>query len=426
MDKLSYLAGRQWISHQKNFSITKGLTTIKAISNQRCNRCGTTVTERLPNGKAYCRACIGLGRVTEDDFLVRNESEVFLKKKRDILKWQGQLTPVQKQVSTKLVENFKKRQATLVHAVTGAGKTEMLFAVITECLSLGQRCCIAAPRIDVINELYPRIKVAFQGLKIGKYHGREFKEPELEQLTLCTTHQLLKFYHAFDLLIIDEADSFPYIDNSQLHFGAKNAIKTNGMRIYLTATPTGDILQEVEAGKIRVLKLNRRFHGGLLPIPREKLFLRPFLNKGHLHSKLIKEIIEVIKTGHPLLLFVPRIEQIFLYLSALKKVSELHSINIAGVHAADKKRLRKVQEFREGKIQLLVTTTILERGVTFKHVWVIVVQADDPIFTTSSLVQIAGRVGRAQDDVGGLVLFCYQKYTRSIKNAVKQIKELNK
>lgn len=81
MDKLSYLAGRQWISHQKNFSITKGLTTIKAISNQRCNRCGTTVTERLPNGKAYCRACIGLGRVTEDDFLVRNESEVFFKKK---------------------------------------------------------------------------------------------------------------------------------------------------------------------------------------------------------------------------------------------------------------------------------------------------------------------------------------------------------
>jgi competence protein ComFA len=426
MEKLAYLAGRQWISQQKNFSITKGLTTIKAISNQRCNRCGTTVKGRLPNGKTYCRACIGLGRVTEGDFLVRNESEVFFQKKKDILKWRGQLTPAQKQVSIKLVENFKKRRATLVHAVTGAGKTEMLFAVIAECLSLGQRCCIASPRIDVINELYPRIQEAFQGLKIGKYHGREFKEPELEQLTLCTTHQLLKFYHAFDLLIIDEADSFPYIDNSQLHFGAKNAIKTNGIRIYLTATPTRDILQEVEAGKIRLLKLNRRFHGGLLPIPREKLFLRPFLNKGHLHPKLIKEIIGVIKSQHPLLLFVPRIEQISLYLSALKKVPELHQINIEGVYAADKKRLSKVQQFRDGKIQLLVTTTILERGVTFKHVWVIIVQADDAIFTTSSLVQIAGRVGRAQDDVGGLVLFCYQKYTRSIQRAVKQIKELNK
>ena len=87
----------------------------------------------------------------------------------------------------------------------------MLFALIAECMRNGKRACIATPRIDVVNELYPRFKEAFQEIKIGKYHGQEYHEPELEQLTICTTHQLMKFYHAFDLLVIDEVDSFPYV-----------------------------------------------------------------------------------------------------------------------------------------------------------------------------------------------------------------------
>lgn len=99
---------------------------------------------------------------------------------------------------------------------------------------------------------------------------------------------------------------------------------------------------------------------------------------------------------------------------------------MAGVWAQDKNRLRKVQMFRDGELQLLVTTTILERGVTFKHVWVIIVQADDQIYTAASLVQIAGRVGRAKDDTTGLVLFCYRKYTKNIREAKKQIEVMNK
>ena len=141
---------------------------------------------------------------------------------------------------------------------------------------------------------------------------------------------------------------------------------------------------------------------------------------------MLKEIDAVIKSGHQLLLFVPRIEQISIYVSALKNDAQFSSVIVEGVHAMDKNRLVKVENFRQGKSQVLVTTTILERGVTFKHVWVIVVQADDEIYTSASLVQIAGRVGRAKDDPDGLVLFCYRKYTHNIRNALKQIREMNK
>lgn len=427
MQDLKPLIGRQWLASQEDSSIFEGCNKIPAIKDKLCQRCGARVYAKLPSGKFYCRECIGVGRIVEDDELVRYEIEQkFSKLKNGGLTWQGKLTNLQQKISDKLVENFDKKKNSLVHAVTGAGKTEMLFSLIAECMKNGQRACIATPRIDVVNELYPRFCAAFAEVKIGKYHGREFNEADFDQLTICTTHQLLKFYHAFDLMVIDEVDSFPYAGNQQLHFAAKNAVKTSGVRMYLTATPTADLLEEAKKGKLEILKLNRRFHGGLLPVPQEKLFLRPFLQKNKIHPKLLKEIINAINKGHPLLLFVPRIDQIPLYLEALKKEPTLKNIKMAGVHAADPDRLDKVQNFREQKLQLLVTTTILERGVTFKHVWVIIVAADDQIYTSSSLVQIAGRVGRAADDQDGLVLFCYRKYTQNIKSALQQIKEMNK
>ena len=427
MENISHLAGRQWLSSQLDFSTKKGITKIKAVINDRCSRCNAKVWAKLPNGKRYCRECIGLGRVVEGDYLIRNEEKVnFPRTKNGGLTWSGKLTTQQEKIAQDLVKNYMNKQNTLVHAVTGAGKTEMMFPLIAHCLAEGKRCCIAAPRIDVVNELFPRLQAAFTKIRIGKYHGHEYQEPGLEQLTICTTHQLLKFFRAFDLLIIDEADSFPYVQNPELNFASKNALKNNGQMVYLTATPTKDLLKLVKKGQIQQLKLNRRFHGYSLPVPKEKLFLRPFLEGKRINPKLVQEISKVIKAKHPLLLFLPRIDLIKPYVSALRNEPEFKQVTIEGVHANDVQRIAKVDNFRQGQIQLLVTTTILERGVTFNHVWVIVVQADDKIYNTSSLVQIAGRVGRSRTDPTGLILFCYQKYTSSLRNAMKQIREMNK
>lgn len=427
MENKTLLSGRQWIVSQEDSSINEAFDKIPIIENDRCNRCGSPVKYQLPNQKHYCRGCIELGRASEGDYLVRNTCSVaFAKQKEGGLTWTGKLTALQQKISDQLVINFKQKTNTLVHAVTGAGKTEMLFELIATCIKNGQRACIATPRIDVVNELYPRFCTAFAKIEIGKYHGREYREPGLEQLTICTTHQLMKFYQAFDLLVIDEVDSFPYVGNQQLHFAAKNAVKEAGVRVYLTATPTEDLLSEARKGKLQILRLNRRFHGGLLPVPREKLFIKPFLNKkGQIHPKLLSEIEKAIKTGHPLLVFIPRIEQIPLYLKGLQQ-KFAQQLKIAGVHAQDKRRLEKVEAFRQRKLDLLLTTTILERGVTFKHVWVIVIAADDPIYTAASLVQIAGRVGRAKDDPTGLIMYCYHKYTKNIRTSIRQIKEMNR
>lgn len=419
------LCGRQWLLNQNNDTTKLKVKKVAAIKDDRCIRCGSLVNSQLPNGKKYCRFCIGLGRICEGDEIIRSCEKIIYPSIRDGgLTWHGKLTAAQQEVSDELVNSFFKKQNHLVHAVTGAGKTEMLFKVVASCLSQGRRCCIATPRIDVVDELYPRLQEAFQKVTIGKYHGREYFEPKDEQLVICTTHQLLKFYQAFDLLVIDEVDSFPFRNNPVLNYGAKNAVKEDGSTFYLSATPDKNLVKQAKQGQIGYSLLKRRFHGGLLPVPQEIIFLRPFLKKEKLHPKLLREIRKIIASKKPLLIFIPKVIELPIYQKVLK--TYFLKLKIDSVHAQDLQRQEKVLAFRNNKLDILLTTTILERGVTFKRVQVIVVAADDQIYNVPSLVQIAGRVGRSKDDQKGTVVFCYHRYTSEIKQARQQIQMMNK
>ena len=141
-----------------------------------------------------------LGRVRSDEKLYYFPQEDF--PENQVLKWQGQLTAFQAKVSQGLLEAVAQKQNSLVHAVTGAGKTEMIYQVIAEVIDRGGAVCLASPRIDVCLELYRRLKLDF-ACPISLLHGESepyFRSP----LVIATTHQLLKFYQAFDLLIVDE------------------------------------------------------------------------------------------------------------------------------------------------------------------------------------------------------------------------------
>lgn len=70
-------------------------------------------------------------------------------------------------------------------------------------------------------------------------------------------------------------------------------------------------------------------------------------------------------------------------------------------------------------------TTILERGVTFENISVVVLQASHRIFTKAALVQIAGRVDRKGETSCGEVVFVTSEMTYSIKQAIKEIKQNN-
>ena len=98
---------------------------------------------------------------------------------------------------------------------------------------------------------------------------------------------------------------------------------------------------------------------------------------------------------------------------------------IASVHSEDPERKEKVVQLRNEQRKGLLTTTILERGITIKNVQVAVVGAESPIFTSSALIQISGRVGRNVHYPTGEIVFFHHGITVEMDAARKKIAEMN-
>ena len=74
-----------------------------------------------------------------------------------------------------------------------------------------------------------------------------------------------------------------------------------------------------------------------------------------------------------------------------------------------------IEDFKRGKYKYLITTSILERGITIPRVQVIVYKSDHVIFDKATLIQIAGRVGRKRDSPYGDVVFIAQNQSLEIE-----------
>lgn len=420
--------GRLFTEQELSYDERQQAKTISSMKKEKgqlsCQRCGSQIQEdwHLPVGAFYCRECLIMKRIRSDQKLYYFPQECF--PKQNVLKWSGQLTPFQERVSQGLLQAVDKKEATLVHAVTGAGKTEMIYQVVAKVINQGGAVCLASPRIDVCLELHKRLQNDF-ACEIALLHGESdpyFRTP----LVVATTHQLLKFYQAFDLLIVDEVDVFPYVDNPVLYHAVNNCVKENGLKIFLTATSTDELDRKVKQGELKRLSLPRRFHGNPLIVPKP-IWLSHFnryLEKNGLPPKLKLYIEKQRKTAYPLLIFASEIKKG----EKLKVILEKQFPNekIGFVSSITENRLEQVQAFRDGELTILISTTILERGVTFPRVDVFVMEANHQLFTKSSLVQIGGRVGRSMDRPTGELIFFHDGLNQSIKRAIKEIKQMNR
>ncbi|WP_235804614.1 DEAD/DEAH box helicase [Liquorilactobacillus capillatus] len=190
-----------------------------------CNRCGQKSSKRraaLPNEQYFCPQCKLLGRLSTLDVLYTIPEPNRFVEIYEPLSWQGVLSEPQTRCAQDLKVVVQQRKAHLLWAVTGAGKTEMLFEALAYAIKQKMRICLASPRVDVCNELFPRLKKAFQEVDILLQHGRQEQTYRYTQFVVCTTHQLVHFYEAFDVLIIDEADAFPFVNDKML----KRAVET--------------------------------------------------------------------------------------------------------------------------------------------------------------------------------------------------------
>lgn len=394
----------------------------------RCNRCGTMEMHhfythycaRCQSDCVYCRNCIMMGKASTCSKLVMwNGEPLVFPRINNALHWQGKLSKGQQTASDRVCEAVENDETCLIWAVCGAGKTEVLFAGISQALSQGKRVCIATPRTDVVLELSPRIKSAFPTTVTSALYGGSEEKQKSAQLVVSTTHQLLRYRQAFDMMIIDEVDAFPYSADQSLQFAVEKARKPQSSLIYLTATPSTVLQKAAKSGKLPYVTIPARYHRHPIPVPElqwcgnwKKIFA-----KGQIPKPLYEWYDHKLQTNTPFLIFFPNIELMNQYVKLFP--------NVEAVYAEDPDRKAKVQNLRDGKALGLLTTTILERGVTIPRLEVAVIGAEEDIFTESALVQIAGRVGRSAQHPSGNVTFFHYGKTKAMLRAVKQIRFMN-
>ena len=383
----------------------------KKMSNSKsysCPICGNTDIKYIGhrNGKPYCRKCITFrGMEATGDYPLCDHGD---------FKLQYELTKDQKRISDQLVDNFRYGINSLVHAVCGSGKTEIIFDVIAYALRHRLRVGYTVPRRDVIKEIYERFKYVFKNNKVDVVYGGHTNTLEADLICL-TTHQLFRYEKYFDLLIIDEIDAFPYNDNEVLEAFFKRAIK--GCCIMLSATPSEKTLKEFHKKGSAYLELNTRFHGHPLPVPKV-LVRKKFLK----HIELYRKTRQFLSRSKQVFIFCPTIEICETTYDYLKYVLP----NGDFVHSKREGRSEIIDAFRKKRISYLVTTAVLERGVTIKDVQVIVFNADHPLYDSHVLIQISGRVGRKRDAPEGEVIFICEEKTNHIKTAINEIEAANR
>ena len=358
------------------------------------------------NGKPYCRRCISFkGGEVEHKPSYPKKAPIHL---------EYELSTEQKELSDKLVENYKKGIDSLVYAVCGSGKTEITLNVIKYAINCGEKVAFALPRRDVCVELYNRLKEIFKYNKVISLYGGHTEQKEGD-IVVLTTHQLYRYKKYFSLIILDEIDAFPFKGDPILKSMFYESL--NGHYILMSATPPKDVLEHFNGGDKDILKLQIRFHRHPLPVPK--------IIKGnivYLFIKLLFLLNKYIKENKQVFIFAPTIaecEKLFNYINLFFRSGNY-------VHSKRENRSEIIDAFRLKAYKFLVTTSVLERGVTVRNLQVIIFKSDSFLYDSGTLIQISGRVGRKLDAPEGEVIYLAKNISNEMEDSILKIRQDNK
>lgn len=376
----------------------------------KCPRCLNTDETYFYHGERgwYCRKCIAFGVVMLEE---ENEPVSLETPKEGSEEYvlQYPLTPAQQKISDQCAQLIDTDDI-LLNCICGAGKTELVVASISKMLAKRKKVCFAIPRRQVVLELRERLAEYFPHAKVIAVCGGHTKETDGD-LIICTTHQLYRYYQAFDLLILDEPDAFPFAGSDVLHGIAETACR--GHRIFLTATADDILKERVKKGEMKELDLYRRPHGHDLPVPEVHLGFGIIL--------FVRMLVWLKKHDeHPRMVFVPSIRMADIMHRILKFFMDCDVLT-----SRSENRDEVIAEFRKKKAGVIVSTTVLERGVTIPGADICVFHAESDVFSEASLIQMAGRAGRSFAYPDGDVLFLCTEKRKHVYDCVKTIREAN-
>ena len=164
---------------------------------------------------------------------------------------------------------------------------------------------------------------------------------------------------------------------------------------------------------VKVLSLHRRFHGKDIPVPKVKRCIFKYLWLLYFIGKLLKKRRVVL-----------------IYVSSKSVGYKLYKYlrwygGVTFIHSGKVDRDKCFDNIRNYKYRIVITTTILERGITLENVASIVYDSESDIFDISTLLQIVGRVGRKIGYEDGEIYFLTTRYDVKYKIVINRVKWLN-
>ncbi|MBQ5441875.1 MAG: ATP-dependent DNA helicase RecG [Firmicutes bacterium] len=318
-----------------------------------------------------------------------------------------ELTEGQKRAFSEIERDMKdpRPMNRLVQGDVGSGKTVVAEMAMYETVKCGYQAVMMAPTELLAKQHINTLKKDFEPLGIrcellsGSMKAKERREL-LEDLKsgaiqiLVGTHAIIQpdvEFHGLGLVVTDEQHRFGVNQRNLLTGKGKNPNV-----LVMTATPIPRTLAVILFGDLDISVIDT------LPAGRKPI--RTFLRYDESRGKIYDFVHDKVKAGKQAYVVAPLIEES----DAIKvrSADEIHKelsarypdLRVGLVHGAMKQNEKDaiMLDFKEGNIDILVSTVVIEVGIDVPNATVMVIENCER-FGLAQLHQLRGRVGRGSD-----------------------------
>lgn len=368
-------------------------------------------------------------------FLIENKGKYSLEQKKEKVKKYIELLPfeltkAQKKVITEIYKELNSGKIVnyLVQGDVGSGKTIVAMLLLVYMIENGYQGALLAPteilatqHFKSMQEFFDKIDIKVE-LLTSSVKGKK-REKILEELSkgeidlLIGTHAIIEesvVFKNLGLIVIDEQHRFGVLQRKKLR--DKGVIAN---LIVMSATPIPRSLALSIYGDLDVAII------GELP-PGRKPIKTKWLSEKIDEEKMYKFIKKKISEGRQAYFVAPLIEES--EKMSLKSVEELYEevcsefkdLKIGLLHGKMKNTEKDsvMKLFKDGEINILVSTLVIEVGVNVPNATVMVISNAER-FGLSTLHQLRGRVGRGSEQS-----YCFLISRTENDNSISRMKIL--
>ncbi|MCR5365737.1 MAG: primosomal protein N' [Prevotella sp.] len=235
------------------------------------------------------------------------------------------LSAAQEEAYNGILMSMMKKQVTLLHGVTGSGKTEIYIHLIRRALERKEQVLYLLPEIALTVQMMQRLQRVF-GNRLGIYHSKysdaervEIWQKQLSKnsydIILGARSAVFLPFQRLGLVIVDEEHETSYKQQDPApRYHARSAAIMLAARqkaavVLGTATPSMESYHNTQTGKYGLVELKERYQGLELPeiqvVDIADLQHRKMMN-GAFSPLLLARMREALEQGEQVILFQNR------------------------------------------------------------------------------------------------------------------------